>query len=158
MPGPTSPQRPDGGRLSDPGRTRAGRHGRGLRGRPDLAGPPSGPEDPAGAGVGRPGGFSERLGIVCSPTLARFGRVDRSYSPRLPRVSFRRHFGALMVHALYAEGETPDLRSPPYVGSGPFAMAVPRPRVPGRYAEPRNVKNLAVHPRSWAIGSSTRAA
>ena len=72
MPGSALPQRPDGRRLSDPGRTRVGRHGRGLRGRADLAGPPRGPEDPAGAGVGRPGGCSERLGNVCSPTLARF--------------------------------------------------------------------------------------
>src|SRR5204862_6624987 len=30
--------------------------------------------------------------------------------------------------------------------------------VPGRYAEPHNVKNLVAHPWSWAIGSSTSAA
>jgi hypothetical protein len=90
--------------------------------------------------------------------LARVGLIDRSHSPRLPRVSFERHFGALMTHALCAEGETPDWRSPPSVGSRPFAIAGPCARVPGRYAEPRNVKNLVAHPWSWAIGSSTSAA
>ena len=63
-----------------------------------------------------------------------------------------------MTHAVRAEGETPDWRSPPSVGSGPFAIAGPCARVPGRYAEPRNVKNLVAHPWSWAIGSSTSAA
>ena len=82
----------------------------------------------------------------------------RSHSPRLPRVSFKLHFGALMIHAVCAESETPDWRSPPSVGSGPFAIAGPCARVPGRYAEPRNVKNLVAHPWSWAIGSSTSAA
>jgi hypothetical protein len=101
MPGSALPQRPDGRRLSDPGRTRPGRHGRGLRGRADLAGPPRGPEDPAGAGVGRSGGFSERLGNVCSPTLARFGRIDRSqlherteWPSRCPGPSWRRSHGS----------------------------------------------------------------
>jgi hypothetical protein len=89
---------------------------------------------------------------------ARFGLIDRSHSPRLARVSFKRHFGALLTHALCAEGETPDWRSPPSVRSGPFAMAGPCARVPGRYAEPRNVKNPVAHLWSWAIGSSTSAA
>jgi hypothetical protein len=42
----------------------------------DPVGPPRGPEDRAGAGVGRPGGYSERLVNVGSPTLARIGRID----------------------------------------------------------------------------------
>src|SRR4029077_4767928 len=87
---------------------------------------------------------------------ARFGLIDRTHSARLPRVSFKRHFGALMTHAVRAEGATPDWRSPPYVGSGPFAVAVPCARVPGRYAEPRNVKNRVAHPWSWALGSTTK--
>jgi hypothetical protein len=90
--------------------------------------------------------------------VARFCLIDRSSSPRLPPVAFKRHFGVVMTHALCAEGERPDWRSTPYVGSGPFAMAVPCARVPGRYAEPRNVKNLVAHPWSWAIGSSTSVA
>ena len=84
--------------------------------------------------------------------LARVGLIDRSHSPRLPRVSFKLHFGALMTHAVCAEGETPDWRSPPSDGSGPFATAGPCARVPGRYAEPRNVKHLVAHPWSWALG------
>jgi hypothetical protein len=91
-------------------------------------------------------------------SVARFGLIDRSHSPRLPRVSFKGHFGALMTHALCAEGETPDWRSPPSVGFGPFAIAGPCALVPGRHAEPRNVKHLVAHPWSWAIGSSTSAA
>ena len=57
-----------------------------------------------------------------------------------------------------ARARTTDWRSPPSVGSGPFAIAGPCARVPGRYAEPRNVKNRVAHPWSWAIGSSTSAA
>jgi hypothetical protein len=64
----------------------------------------------------------------------------------------------LMTHAVPAEGATPDWRSPPSVGSGPVAIAGPCARVPGRYAEPRKVKNLVAHPWGWAIGSSTSAA
>ena len=61
---------------------------------------------------------------------ARFGLIDRSDSPRLPQVSFRRH----------------------------FALATPCAHVPGRYAEPSNFKISMAHPWSWAIGSSTSAA
>ena len=43
-------------RLPDPPRDRPGRHGGGLRGRADLAGPPRGAEGPAGARVRRPDG------------------------------------------------------------------------------------------------------
>ena len=67
---------------------------------------------------------------------------------------FQTSFWGLMTHAVRAEGATPDWRSPPSVGSGPFAIAGPCARVPGRYAEPRKVKNLVAHPWSWAIGSS----
>jgi hypothetical protein len=34
-----------------------------------------------------------------------FGRIDRSHSLRMPRVFFKRYFGALMTHALCAEGK-----------------------------------------------------
>ncbi len=87
-----------------------------------------------------------------------FGLIDRRHSPRLPRVCFKRQFGTVVTHELCAEGETPDWRLPPSVGSGRFAIAGPCARVPGRYAEPRNVKNLVAHPWSWAISSSTSAA
>jgi hypothetical protein len=117
---------------------------------------------------GRAGSETDRRHRECGRTpsspkptrsfVARFGLIDRGHSLRMPRVSFKRDLGALMTHALCAEGETPDWRSPAYVGAGPFAMAVPCARVPGRYAEPRNVKNLVVHPWSGAIGSSTSAA
>ncbi len=43
-------------RLSDPPRDRPGRHGRGVRGRADLAGPPRGAQGAAGAVVQRPDG------------------------------------------------------------------------------------------------------
>jgi hypothetical protein len=62
--------------------------------------------------------------------LARFGRIDRSGSPRLTQVSFNRH----------------------------FALATPCAHVPGRYAEPSHFKIGMAHPWSWAIGSSTSAA
>ena len=63
-------------------------------------------------------------------TLAHFGRIDRSGSPRLTQISFNRH----------------------------FALATPCAHVPGCYAEPSNFKIGIAHPWSWAIGSSTSAA
>jgi hypothetical protein len=99
-----------------------------------------------------------RLGSLRGQAMARVGVSDGSHSPRSPQVSFKRYFGTVMTHARCAEGEILDWRSPPRVGSGPFAMAVPCARVPGRYAEPRNVKNLVAHPWSWALGSTTSAA
>ena len=95
---------------------------------------------------------SERL------VVARFGRIDRSHSPRLPRVSFKRHFGALMTQALCAERGTPDWRGPATSGSGPLALATPCADVPGRYAGPSNFQSRVAHPRSWDIGPSTSAA
>ena len=78
--------------------------------------------------------------------------IDRSHSGRLPRASFKGHSGALMTHTVRAEGATPDWRSPPYVGSGPFAIAGPCARVPGRYAEPRKVKKqVGDRPRPHAF-------
>jgi hypothetical protein len=46
-------------------------------------------KDSAGAGVGRPRGFSERSGNVCSPNLARFGRIDRSIREVSSRLAVR---------------------------------------------------------------------
>ena len=62
--------------------------------------------------------------------LARFGRIDRSGSPRLTQISFNRH----------------------------FALATPCAHVPGCYGDPSNFKIGIAHPWSWAIGSSTSAA
>src|SRR3954454_25296527 len=90
--------------------------------------------------------------------LARFGRIDRSHSPRWPRVSFKRHFGALMTQALGAERGSPDWRWPATSGSGPLALATPCAQVPGRYAEPSNFQSRVAHPWSWDIGPSTSAA
>ena len=107
----------------------------------------------------RAGSQTRPSAVLSRPRAERFDRViPIPISPRSRAACFKRHFGALMTHALCAEGETPDWRSPPSVGSGPFAIAGPCARVPGRYAEPRNVKNLVAHPWSWAIGSSTSAA
>ena len=46
--------------------------------------------------------FSVRFSRL-PPSAASFGRMDRSHSARLPRVSFKHHFGALMTHAVRAE-------------------------------------------------------
>src|SRR5271157_2500296 len=62
--------------------------------------------------------------------LARVGHIDRSHSPRLTQVSFKRD----------------------------FALATPCAHVPGRYSEPSNFKSRVAHPWSWDIGSSTSAA
>ena len=107
----------------------------------------------------RAGSQTQPSAVLSRPRAERFDRViPIPISPRSRTACFKLHFGALMTHAVCAEGETPDWRSPPSVGSGPFAIAGPCARVPGRYAEPRNVKNLVAHPWSWAIGSSTSAA
>ena len=56
IPRRTNPPMSEIGRLPDPPRDRPGRHGGGVRGRADLAGPPRGAQGPAAAGVGRPDG------------------------------------------------------------------------------------------------------
>jgi hypothetical protein len=104
---------------------------------------------------GRGALFFTSLGVPA----ARFGLIDRpkpfcAIAPGL----FQTSFWGLTTHAVRAEGATPDWRSPSSVGSGPFAIAGPCARVPGRYAQPRKLKNLVAHPWSWAIGSSTSAA
>ena len=94
----------------------------------------------------------------CGVTVARVGLIDRSHSPLLPRVSFKRHFGALMTQALGAERGTPDWRWPPTSGSGPLALATPCAQVPGRYDGPSNFQSRVAHPWSWDIGPLTSAA
>ncbi len=60
----------------------------------------------------------------------RAGHIDRSGSPRLTQISFKRH----------------------------FALATPCVYVPGCYAEPSDFKIGITYPWSWAIGSSTSTA
>src|SRR5208282_3956846 len=63
-------------------------------------------------------------------SFTRVGHIDRSRSPRLTQVSFKRH----------------------------FALATPCAHVPGRYSGPSNFKSCVAHSWSWDIGSSTSAA
>src|SRR5262249_2831454 len=57
---------------------------------------------------------------------------------------------------IYADGALLNLRSQPSAGSERFTNIGPCARVPGRFAEPCDVKNPLAHPWSWAIGSPTK--
>ena len=90
--------------------------------------------------------------------LQRFGRIDSSQSPRLPRVAFNRQFGALITQALCAERGKPDWRRSATADSGPLALATRYAQVPERYARASNFNSRVAHPWSWDIGPSTIAA